>query len=610
MNRIAELAEKANKLPLLPGVYLMLNAEGTVIYVGKAKKLKNRVTSYFHGDHLPKVAAMVSHVNDFQVIVASSELEALVLENSLIKRHKPKYNILLKDDKGYPFIRLDVKSPYPRPALSAKAPADGARYFGPFGARSLTRDIIDTASAALGLPTCTREFPRDIGKQRPCLQYQLGNCRGWCLPEAKKDDYDEAVRQLILLLEGRDSELTAALRSQMEQAAEELRFEEAAALRNRLRSIQSLTARQKVIASARADTDAVAFRRGARCCFTVLHYTGGDLSSKDVSFLPEPLESDAEALSGLLRQYYASRQAAPRAILVQELPDDGPELEAWLQELSGHKVSIEVPQRGDRAAFLQKAVTNADEEILRSTTESQRREKTLEWLQKTIGLAELPRRIEAYDISNTGSTGIVASMTVHVDGKPLKKDYRRFKIKTLTAPDDYASMAEVISRRFTRAAEGDGGFAVLPDVLFIDGGQGQVNAAREAMRSLGYNLPVYGMVKDDRHRTRALVDPEGGEIGLQGNPAAFALVGRIQEETHRFAIEYHRSLRDTVAPSVLMDIPGIGEKRCRELLRHFGSLKAVRAADLPALRQALPESLAQRVYDALHAAPEKEEPCE
>ena len=600
MTKLEELREKANRLPLLPGVYIMMDASGEVIYVGKAKALKNRVTSYFRGDHLPKVAAMVAKVNDFSVIIADTEFEALVLENSLIKRHKTHYNILLKDDKGYPFLRLDPTEEYPRFTLANRVGNDGARYFGPFGGRHSSNAIIDTLSKALGLPTCSRRFPRDLKKDRPCLQYQIGACRGWCRGEPDGEEYRLTVRRAVMVLEGKTAELTAQLQSEMEAAAEELRFEEAARLRDRMRAVANLENRQRVIAAARADTDAVAFVRGARSCFSVLHYTDGDLSGKDFTLLEDPTETDSEALSALLRQYYMNRTAWPRTILLPYAVEDGEELSRWLSETAGHKVELEVPQRGDRARFREKAEVNAREEILRATTAEQRQSKTLSWLQQALGLSVFPRRIEAYDISNTGSTGIVASMTVHVNGKPLKRDYRKFRMKEIESQNDYGSMREVIHRRFRRYLDADEKFADMPDVLFIDGGAEHASAACGALEELGLSLPVFGMVKDDRHRTRALVTPEGMEIGIQANPAAFALVGRIQEETHRFAIEYHRSLRDSVRGSSLDKIPGVGEKRRTVLLKAFGSLKAIRAASLEDLNAVVPKNTAWAVYQYFH----------
>ena len=457
------LLNKANQLPLLPGVYIMLDRQGEVIYVGKAKKLKNRVSSYFHGDHLPKVTAMVEKVADFQVIVAASEFEALVLENSLIKRHKPHYNILLKDDKGYPFIRMDRREAYPRMEISARAEKDGADYYGPFGGRFQSREIIDAISKALLLPDCSRVFPRDIGKERPCLNYHMEKCAGWCLRDASGEDYRGRCDQAVLILEGKSGELVAMLRTEMEQAAEDLRFERAAELRDRIRAIEGLQNHQRVIATAFNDTDAVGFVRGARSCFTVLHFVDGDLAGKDVEMLDEPLEEDDEAVAELVRQYYMTDGSnRPKTILLPCEMEGREELEQLLGEQYGRRVYLEVPKRGERLRLVESAQLNAREEIIRRTTVEQRRNKTLEWLQKALELEAFPHRIEAFDISNLGSMGIVAAMTVFQDGKPRRSAYRKFRIRDLETPDDYASMYQAVTRRFQRYLDGDEKFAPLP----------------------------------------------------------------------------------------------------------------------------------------------------
>ncbi len=601
------LLEKANNLPQLPGVYIMLDENAEVIYVGKAKRLKNRVVSYFRGEHLPKVAAMVDKVRDFNVIVAQSEFEALVLENSLIKRHKPHYNILLKDDKGYPFIRIDFKSAYPQMSLSRSAPRDGASYYGPFGGRYQTREIIDAIRRTLLLPDCTRRFPRDVGKDRPCLKYQMGSCAGWCLEGMTQEDYRSRMEQAALILEGKSAELIEALRAKMERAAEELRFEQAAALRDRIRAVESLSHRQRVIATVFSDTDAIGFCRGAKSCFTVLHFREGDLSGKDAEMLDEPIEEDGEAISGLVRQYYASRGTVPKHILLPIECDDLKELESYLCESSGRKTVIEVPRRGERLRLIESAAVNAREEILRRTTQAQRRSKTLEWLQKALGLESFPHRIEAFDISNLGSTGIVAAMTVHADGRPLKRDYRKFRVRGLEQADDYASMHQVVTRRLRHYLDGDEKFSPLPDLLLIDGGKEHAATALRAAQELGLSLPVFGMVKDDRHRTRALVSPEGREIGISGNQAVFSLVGSIQEETHRSAIEYQRSLRAESYGSTLEKIPGVGRKRREELIARFKSVRAIREASLEELCAAVPKNTAQAVWTYFRKESEEEE---
>lgn len=580
----------------------MLGEHGEVIYVGKAKKLKNRVSSYFHGEHLPKVAAMVEKVRDFNVIVAGSEFEALVLENSLIKQHKPHYNILLKDDKGYPFIRLDMREEYPKMTLANRLGKDGARYFGPFGGRGQTYDIISTVSKALLLPDCARRFPRDIGKERPCLNYHMGSCAGWCLRDSSAEDYRKRMMQAALILEGKSKELTVELKSQMEQAAGELRFERAAELRDRLRAIEALTNRQRVIATAFADTDAIGFCRGAKSCFAVLHFVDGSLVGKDVEMMDEPLEDDSEAMSDLVRQYYtAHRGGWPKSILLPCEIDDREDMERLLSEASGRRIYIETPRRGERMRLIESAALNAREEIQRRTTAAQRRSKTLEWLQKALELRDFPGRIEAFDISNLGPTGIVAAMTVHVDGRPLKRDYRRFRIKDLDGTDDYASMYQAVYRRFSRYREGDEKFSSLPDLLLIDGGDAHAATAEKALADLGLEVPVFGMVKDDRHRTRALVNSSGHEIGIKSNQAVFALVGSIQEETHRFAIEYQRSLRNEAYASELDRIPGVGEKRRTDLIKYFKSVKAIRGASREQLALVVPKNTAAAIYAHFHS---------
>ncbi|NCB73731.1 MAG: excinuclease ABC subunit UvrC [Clostridia bacterium] len=599
--RTDELREKANRLPLLPGVYLMLDDKGEVIYVGKAKALKNRVTSYFRGEHEPKTSAMVEKVHDFNVIVAASEFEALVLENSLIKRHQPHYNILLRDDKAYPFIRLDVKSECPRFTITNKIADDGAKYFGPFGGRGLTHSIIDTVCKAMQLPSCGKKFPRDFGKSRPCLNFHLGNCPGYCAGKAGMEEYRTRVRDAEMILNGKSAELKAELEREMLKASDELRFETAAQLRDRLQAIEGLNNRQAVIGAVGSDTDAVGFFRGAKSSFSVLHYSGENLVDKDFELMDEPLESDAEAVSELVRQYYAIRGAWPKTLLLPFETEDLKEIEQLLTEASGHRVYIEVPQRGEKRFLVEKAMLNAKEECMRFTTAAERRLKTLEWLQDTLKLDVLPKRIEAFDISNTGNFGIVASMTVFLNGKPLKRDYRKFKIKELSSQDDFGSMREVLTRRFSRFLEGDSSFSELPDLLLIDGGAVHAGIAEKVLKEMNISLPILGMVKDDRHRTRALIYSSGEEVGITGNPAVFALIGTIQEETHRFAIEYHRSLRSATIGSQLEDIKGVGQARRNELLRHFKTIKAIKAASFDELNAVVPKNTAKAVFEHFHS---------
>ena len=595
-----ELKDKAHSLPLKPGVYIMQDAKNTVIYVGKAKALKNRVSQYFQDSaaHTEKTRAMVSQIDHFDVIIADSEFEALVLECSLIKRHQPRYNILLKDGKGYPYIRVS-KEEYPRFSLTGKVAEDGARYFGPYASRSSTQDIIDALRDALHLPSCNRKFPRDIGKERPCLNFHMGKCDGYCRSLNLKPQHDEAISQAIRLLEGRFQDVQADLTAEMELAAEELRFEQAALIRDRLRAIELLGKRQKVVSGSLADTDVTGFFRGAaKSCFVVLHYFKGDLTAKDFDLIPTPMEEDEESvLSSLLREYYVGRPRLPKQILLPcELPDQIP-LERLLSQQVGRRIELTTPQRGAKMDLIRLANQNAREEVERSTSREERQNKLLETLGRMLGLEAPPKRMESYDISNTGASDIVASMVVYADGRPLKRDYRRFKLKDMTGPDDYASMEQVLTRRFRRYLDGDEKFSARPDLLLIDGGLEHVRVASRVLDALNLDIPAFGMVKDDRHRTRALVHPDGREIGIQQMPAVFALIGQIQEETHRFAIEYHRQLQSGhVKTSTLDKIPGVGPKRRTELLKAFKTIKAISSAPLEDLEKVVPKNTAQAVY--------------
>lgn len=603
-----KLREKAKGLPLVPGVYLMLDKDGDVIYVGKAKQLRNRVSSYFQGAHNVKTEAMVEKVADFEVIMAGSEFEALVLENSLIKHHMPKYNILLKDGKGYPFIRIDMKKEYPTFEVVSKIANDGAKYFGPYGGRGNSFRAIEAVSKALLLPTCGKVFPRDIGKERPCLNYHIGACAGYCRKDASSSEYLESIETAIHVLDGRTAEIKRRLKAEMEDAAENLRFEKAAERRDKLKAMELLENRQYVISGALADTDAVGFYRGvAKSCFAVLHYIGGELLDKDFELLETPLEEDDDAVAGILMRYYERRGVLPKNIL---LPVELPEaelLEQMFTEKSGKRVYIHSPQRGDKQRLVETANINAREETERATSYEEKTLKSLEWLKKELNLPDIPERIEAYDISNTGSSDMVASMIVFKHGRPLKRDYRRFKIKTLETQDDYHSMMEVVARRVIRYLDGDEKFAPLPNLILADGGAAHARAVTDALEGAGLSIPVFGMVKDDRHHTRALMSIDGDEIGIVANPAVFTMIGTIQEEVHRFAITYHRTLRSKSSyKSQLESIPGVGEKRRAELLRHFRSIKNIKAASAEELSAVVPRNTAEAVYAFFHSKREGE----
>ncbi|SMC41634.1 excinuclease ABC subunit UvrC [Papillibacter cinnamivorans] len=607
---MTDLKEKARLLPLQPGVYIMKDRAGGVIYVGKAKQLKNRVSQYFQeGPQAPKTAVMVSQVEDFDVILADSEFEALVLEASLIKRHLPKYNILLKDDKGYPFIRLTEGEEYPRFSMAAKQAEDGARYFGPYGGRNDTQAAIHAVCNALKLPTCSRKFPRDIGKERPCLNFHMGRCDGYCRPGMSREEYRSKIGQAILLLEGKFEHVTSEIKAEMEAAAEELRFERAAELRDRIQAIELLGKKQKVIRSSRPDTDAAGYYRGeAKSCLVILHFAGGELVSKDVMLFGEPGdEAPEEAVAAVVKQYYLPRDVFPRQILLPCAMEDMEPFARALGERAGRKVSVEAPKRGEKAELVGMAARNAEEEAQRAATREEKVSGLLEALRKMLGMEARPERIEAFDISNTGGADIVGSMAVFEGGRPRKRDYRRFKIKGTQTPDDYYSMGEVLSRRLNKLSEKDEKFSERPDLILVDGGQEHARIARSALEAGGFAIPVFGMVKDDRHRTRALVSPEGKEIGIQANPGVFSLIGRIQEEAHRFAIEYHRNLRSRGSGrSVLDKIPGIGPERKKLLLREFKSLRAIRAATEEELSAAVPKDAARAVYQYFHGEEKKE----
>jgi excinuclease ABC subunit C len=598
-----ELKEKALSLPLKPGVYLMMDAGGTVIYVGKAKALKNRVSQYFHdpSGHNAKTRAMVAQIDHFDTIVVGSEFESLVLENSLIKRHKPRYNILLKDDKGYPYIRLSVKEPYPRFSLAGKMAADGARYFGPFGGRRDTQNILDALCQALKLPTCGKKFPRDQGKERPCLNFHLGQCDGYCRKEIPRSQHQAAMDQAIRLLEGKFGQVEEELTQEMLQAADNLEFEKAAALRDRCKAISLLGTRQKVVSSYLADTDVVGVYTGeVRSAVAVLHFQEGNLAGRDLELLETQGEGEEEILSAFLPQYYGDRGLLPKQILLSAAPEDEADLGRFLSHKAERKVELITPQRGAKRDLIRMAVDNAREECQRVTTGQERTARILSLLAEKLELPEPPHRIEAYDISNTGASDIVAAMTVFEEGKPKKGAYRYFRMRDLDGPDDYASMEQTLTRRFRPDREE--GFAQTPDLLLIDGGATHAAVAERVLVQGGLTIPVFGMVKDDRHRTRALITADGREIGIQANPALFAFIGQIQEETHRSAVGFHHKQHTkSTLGSQLEKIPGIGEARRKALLKHFGSVKAIREASLPQLEEVLPKAPAKAVWQNFHA---------
>jgi len=602
-----ELKDKAHSLPYAPGVYIMRDKNDKVIYVGKAKKLKNRVSQYFQdtASHTPKTRIMVSRIHHFDVIIAASEFEALVLECSLIKRYAPRYNILLKDDKGYPYLRLNMKDTYPKITMVSKVADDGAAYFGPFGSRGVTQDVLQAIQKTLLLPDCHRKFPEDVGKDRPCLNYHMNQCAGWCQNGRTNEEYRERMEQARQLLQGNYRSVAEKIKRQMLDASEQLNFELAASLRDRLNAVENLGKKQFVTAGALADTDVIGYAQTeAKACFAVLHFSGGNLLDKEYEVFSVPDEK-TEAVSSLVKQFYLSRGHAPKRVLLPFAVDDGELFAALMEQQTGRRPKLHVPMRGDNLRLVELANTNAFEEAQRATSREEKVAGALLQLGKMLSLAP-PERIEAFDISNISGTDIVAGMVVFQDGKPRKSDYKRFKLEGLAGQDDYASMEQVVRRRFAHYVTGDKGFDVLPDLLLIDGGIAHANVAHQVLSQLELQIPVFGMVKDDRHRTRALVTPDGLEIGIDGSQAVFALIGNVQEETHRFAITYHRKLRSKrLRYSELDGIPGIGPKRKQELLKLFKSLTGIAQATLTELERILPKDAAAAVYHHFHREGER-----
>ncbi len=600
--RIDVLKEKASALPQVPGVYIMRDKTNMVIYVGKAKKLKNRVSQYFVDtvSHSPKTRMMVSKIHDFDVIAASTEFEALVLECSLIKQHMPKYNILLKDDKGYPFVRIQTKDAYPTITLANKLGNDGASYFGPFGSRSVTQSLIDAIISTLKLPSCSKKFPRDIGKSRPCLNYHMNQCDGWCQEARSNAEYLQRIEQAKQLLQGDYKQVLSEIKKQMLEASNSLNFELAANLRDRLKAVEALGQKQLVTAASGADTDVIGFyQTESKACFAVLHFRGGNLLDKEYEIL-SPVDEPETAVASLLTQFYLNRGYAPKFILLPFSLADGELIENLLLKEFQIHTKLKIPARGDNVRLVEMARLNAIQEVERITTKEERTGNVLSLLGKMLN-RPAPKRIESFDISNISGTDIVASMVVFVDGKPKKGEYKRFSIRDIDDQDDYASMYQVITRRFTHLKNNDTDFGAKPDLLLIDGGIAHAQTALHALEELDIQVPVFGMVKDDRHRTRALVTPDGMEIAIDTQQSVFSFIGTIQEETHRFAITYHRQLRSKrLQYSELDRIPGVGPKRKAALLKTFKSIASMKEASLDELLRVLPADAANSVYQHFH----------
>ena len=602
----AELYQKACMLPLLPGVYIIRDKSDTIIYIGKAKRLRTRVSQYFREGvpHDNKVSQMIAHAFSFDVIVCQSEFEALVLEASQIKAHTPKYNILLKDDKGYSYIKV-TKEEWPRLTFVLQKEEDGAEYIGPYTSSFAAREMAESAQDAFLLPRCSRRFPQDLGKGRPCLNAHIGKCMGVCSGRISCEEYNRAVKGAIHLIRYGKKDIIKTLTKRMEEASERLEFETAALLRDQIAAITKVTEGQKVVVDESLEMDVVALAGTPdSVCAAVLRYRHGRLTDKR-----EFVFHDRADLEGVreefLARYYLDDEEIPRIVAVDELPPDADALQRALGEKRGSEVQLYVPQRGDKARLVDMAHTNAVERLARERGRTAREQKLLDELAQVLGLAAAPRRIESYDISNWGDGTSVCGMVVFRDGKPSRADYRRFKMKTVAGTDDYASLAETVTRRAgeyaARTAAGEtGGFAEKPDLLLMDGGRGQVNAAKAALAgTLLADVPLYGMVKDNRHRTRAIVDSDGGEIALSMHRGTFTFITAVQDETHRFANAYRKQqMRQKSYSSTLTRVPGVGEKLAKALMARFGSVAAVRAADPDALAQTpgVGPKLAQTIY--------------
>jgi excinuclease ABC subunit C len=598
---IERLKAKALSLPAGPGVYIISDKKGKIIYIGKAKRLRVRVASYFQDSagHSAKTRRMLARADDFDTILAASEFEALVLECSLIRRHRPKYNIQLKDGRGYPFIKLPSGSFPPLSVVHDNNLAkDGSRYFGPYGGWRASHMVVDALNAALRLPTCNRQFPRDIGKGRPCLQHHMGRCLGVCTGDISEAEYGEQTRRAVIMMEGRAAGLVREMENEMAERAENLQFEAAAQIRDEIRSVTSLTNRQIVVGGGMADTDVIAAVIGeARSGVAVLHYLDGNLVGRDVELSEDT--DEGELLSSFARQYYMARGRIPRNVLLSAPIEDEELLkDAFLAK--GIKTDFTVPKIGPKAELVRFAARNAAEEIERVTTREEKTRALLELLKKILSLPEPPGRIEAVDISNTGQSGRVGVMVCYKDGKPLKRAYKHFIIKDSDICDDYHSMEEVLRRRFARLVKGDGGFEERPDLLLVDGGATHAKMAERVLKEFELDIPVFGMVKDGKHRTRAVVAPSGAEAALTGNPGVFAFIGQIQEETHRSALAFHQKQRSKF-DSELDGIAGLGDARKKKLLGHFGSVRKIAVAAPEELEGLLPKNAAIAVYNHFHS---------
>ena len=613
------IEEELKKLPGKPGVYIMHGENDEIIYVGKAVSLKNRVRQYFQSSRNKgaKIEQMVTHITRFEYIVTDSELEALVLECNLIKEHRPKYNTMLKDDKTYPFIKVTVNEPYPRVLFSRTMKKDKAKYFGPYTSSTAVKDVIELVRKIYMVRSCNRNLPRDCGKDRPCLYYHMKQCTAPCQGNVSEEAYKQNIGQVLHFLNGNFQETIDHLTEKMMAASEDMRFEDAAGYRDLINSIRRIGERQKITTYGDEDRDIIAVAmdesedlREQDAVVQVFFMRGGRLIGRDHFFLRVARgDTKAQVLSSFLKQFYAGTPFIPAEIMMQTEIEDGEIIEDWLSARRKQQVHIRVPKKGTKEKLVELAKENAWM-VLSKDRERIKREEgrtigAVKEIEDWLGLKDIVR-MEAYDISNISGFESVGSMVVYEKGKPKRSDYRKFKIKWVQGPNDYASMEEVLTRRFTHESKGEyDSFSILPDLILMDGGRGQVNIARKVLGELGIDIPVCGMVKDDNHRTRGVYF-NNVEIPIDTSGEGFHLVTRIQDEAHRFAIEYHRSLRSKEqVHSVLDDIPGIGETRRKALMRRFRSVENIRDASVEELSQT--ESMnvqsAEAVYQFFHRAP-------
>lgn len=612
-----DFEEELKKLPAKPGVYLMHDARDEIIYVGKAISLKNRVRQYFQSSRNKgiKIEQMVTHIARFEYIVTDSELEALVLECNLIKEHRPKYNTMLKDDKSYPFIRVTVEEDFPRVLFSRRMKKDKSKYFGPYTSAGSVKDAIELIRRLYRLRACSRKLPQDIGKERPCLYHHIHQCDAPCQGNVSAESYQQGVKGALEFLGGHYQETIQELQEKMQQASEELRFEDAMEYRNLIQSIERIGERQKITGHGGEDNDVVAMAMDEQDAIVqVFFIRDGRLIGRDHFYLRVAKgDTRGQVLTSFLKQFYAGTPFIPHELILQEEIEDKEVIASWLTSRRGQKVHIRVPKKGTKEKMVEMAAQNAALLLSQDKEKIKREEgRTIGAVKEVAGWLRLDSlvRMEAYDISNTSGFQSVGSMVVYERGKPKKSDYRKFKIQSVQGPNDYASMEEVLTRRFTHDSKGDfDSFARYPDLIMMDGGKGQVNIALEVLGKLGLQIPVCGMVKDDHHRTRGLYY-NNEEIPIDTSSEGFRLITRIQDEAHRFAIEYHRSLRSKgQVHSVLDDIPGIGPARRKALMKHYKSLEAMQQATKEELRQvpSMNEKSAAQVYDFFHGREKKEE---